>query len=285
VLALRGGNWLQNAEFGLHSFLAPDNPFVRWLLILDLALLLLYVYSVYWVYRDAFLRYRRGAPWAAAAALLPGAGWLFYLLYRISPLVELDRLEAATFNEEEEPWTDYDQYKANRGSELFKELGAFWRKPEGEGYSAQVRLSRLREIRRTLTPEEKAARRAEREAAVHQRREQQQERKAASRQRALEAKQRRSMTAAHGFKFSMSERKQAQVRQQLKLVEDLKRLPREDETLEELIYEMDYAAALRAARDSLQVAQELGDEQGKITYSRYVARLEPLLLEQASGRE
>jgi hypothetical protein len=278
LLLLRG--FAQGFLTGWHSFFSPNNPFVPWLLIADLVLLLLYIYSVYWVYRDALWRYNRGAPWAAAAALLPLAGWLFYLFYRVSPLVELDRIEAETFDESEHEWTDFDKYQQNRGSELFREISAAWRKPEGEGYSPLVRLSRQRELQRKLTPEEKAARAADRQAQAALAQQKRAAAAAAKKQRAEELKrqrrERRTMIGAHGFTFNLSERRQRALQNRLKLVEDLKRLPREDERIEDLIYQMDYAGALQAAREALTVAEEMRDEQGKATYRRYIDRLEQL---------
>jgi hypothetical protein len=283
MLAWQGGTTGQNWLYGWRNFLSPDNPFVPWLLLFDLVLLLVYLYSVYWVYRDALHRYNRGAPWAAAAALLPLGGWLFYLLYRVSPLVQLDRIEAETFDEAEHVWTDYDQYRQNRGSELFRELASVWRAPEGEGYSPYVRLSRLRELRRRLTPAEKVARRQERIATREAATKARQERSTAAKARKAEAqrlrKDRRTLSAAHGFKVTMSESRQARVRKQLQLVEELKKLPREVQLLEDLIYEMDYAAALKAAQDSLALAEEMGDAQGRITYAHYIERIQRMLAE------
>jgi hypothetical protein len=274
----------QGFATGWHSFFSPGNPFVPWLLIVDLMLLLLYVYSIYWVYRDALHRYNRGAPWAAATALLPLAGWLFYLFYRVSPLVELDYLEAETFDESDHEWTDYDQYQQNRGSELFREVAGLWGKAEGEGYSPLVRLSRLRELRRRLTPEELAARHEERKAQAALNRQKKADAAAARKAKALalqrQRRERRTMIGAHGFRFNLSERRQQAIQNRLKLLQDLKQLPREDQAIEELIYEMDYARALQAARDSLAVAGDVGDAQGRITYQRYIERIEGLLAEQ-----
>jgi hypothetical protein len=278
-LALQRGFALDFAT-GWHSFFSPDNPFVPWMLIVDLVLFLLYLVSIYWVYRDAMWRYNRGAPWAAAAALLPLAGWLFYLFYRISPLVELDYLEAEMFDEADLTWTDFDQYQKNRGSELFQEIAAVWARPEGGGYSPLVRLSRQRELLRQLTPAERAARAADRRQQQEETRQKKAQADALRKQRAAELAQqrreRRTMVGAHGFKYNLSERRQQALQNRLKLVEELKRLPREDERIEELIYQMDYAAALQAARDGLQVAEEMRDEQGQATYRRYVERLETL---------
>jgi hypothetical protein len=74
---------------------------------------LVHLVLVYWVYRDALWRYNRGAPWALMCMVLPFAGWGFYLLYRHSPLVEFDRIDAELFDEDF-IWTDYDTYKRTR---------------------------------------------------------------------------------------------------------------------------------------------------------------------------
>ena len=251
------------------------------MLIFDLAVLLVHLYVVYWVYRDALARYHRGAPWAVLAAVVPLGGWLFYLLYRHSPLVELDRIEAELFDESAEEWTDYDAYKANQSAELFREITSFWRKPEGEGYSPWIRVSRLRELRRQLTPEEQQARAVERrkkraEAAAARR-----ERKAARLEQQRETKRaaraRQTMIGTLGTQYKLSDRRQRAMQRKLEVLEKLKHLPREDKVLEDMIYEMKYVEALQAAREGLAVAGELGDRQAAVTYQAYVERLERLL--------
>lgn len=275
--------WWSGFEYAMRHLLDPDNPFVPWLLILDLAVLAVHLTIVYWVYRDAMIRYNRGAPWAVLALLLPVAGWLFYLLYRRSPLVQFDRIEAELFDEDEHEWTDYDTYRANRGSPLFAEIGSLWRKPEGEGYSPWVRLSRMRELRKTLTPEQKQARterrQLDREHKVRQRQERRRQAKEQRLQRAMDRKQRTTMAARHGFSYKLSDRGQRRLKRKLEVLERLKLLPREDAALEELIYQMHYAKALVSARSSLLIAEEVNDRQGVITYQAYIKRLTPLLAE------
>ena len=142
-------------------------------------------------------------------------------------------------------------------------------------------MSRLRELRRSLTPEEKQARRDQRRAALAHRKQQRLERRKQKALRRREAKharrERTTMTAAHGFRFRMSERQQRGWQRKLEVVEKLKTVAREDQLLEEMIYEMDYAGALAAARDSLAIAEEMGDQQAIITYRAYIERLEGLL--------
>lgn len=271
---------LRNLQFSLRYLFDSNNPFVPWLLILDLFVLVVHLSIVYWVYRDALARYNRGAPWAALAAIFPLGGWLFYLMYRRSPLVEFDRLEAETFDETEHEWTDYDTYRANQSGKLFTELAGLWRKPEAEGYSPWVRMSRLRELRRALTPEEKLARRQQRKQQLLDRRASKLTRrrqKAERRRLALEnRRERTTLTTAHGFKLRMSERQQRRWARKLEVVEKLKTVAREDPLLEEMIYEMDYKGALAAARDSLAIAEEMQDQQAIITYQAYISRLEAL---------
>jgi len=282
-------DWLtqttQNLQYSLHYLFSPDNPFVPWLVIIDLVALLIHLALVYWVYRDALARYNRGAPWAVLTAVFPLGGWLFYLLYRKSPLVEFDRIDAELFDEADYEWTDYDTYRANQSARLFTELSALWRKPEAAGYSPWVRMSRLRELRCSLTPEEKQARREQRRSALAHRKQQRLERRKQKALRRREVKQvrreRTTMTAAHGFRFRMSERQQRGWHRKLEVVEKLKTVAREDQLLEEMIYEMDYQGALAAARDSLAIAEEMNDPQAIITYHAYIARLEGLLKQEA----
>ena len=263
--------------------LDPNNPLMPYLLLLDLAALLLHVYLVYWVYRDAIKRYNRGAPWALLAAIFPLGGWLFYLLYRSSPLVEFDKIEAETFEDEFE-WTDYDQYKANQSAKFFNELTSLWRR-EASGYSPWVRASRDRELKNKLTPEElkelRAQKMEQRKARLELRKERAAQRREDKQQKRQESKARQTMSGAHGFTFRLSDRRQRKLRKKLALIEKLKLLPREDSHLEDLIYQMQYSSALDSARESLGVANEMQDRQGVITYQHYIEKLTRLVEENA----
>ncbi|MBN2082434.1 hypothetical protein JW859_09535 [bacterium] len=276
----KNSHWAQDLVVTWRTLIDPDNPFIPWLLIFDLVLIVVHLSIVYWVYRDAMQRYNRGAPWAVLAAILPVGGWLFYLLYRNSALVQFDRIEAELFDESEHEWTDYDTYKKDQGSRFFRELG-LTKKPEAEGYSPWVRLSRLRELKKIKTPEEKAAIAEAKKQKRLDKRKQRAEARAAARekqqQRAIDRRERTTMTARHGFQFKLSERGQRRLQRKLELVEKLKKLPREDEALEELIYNMEYQKAQQAAREALAVAEELNDEQGRVTYQAYLERIGRLL--------
>ena len=270
---LRWQGWFNWTKY----FLDPDNPFVSWSLIIDLAALVLHLFIVYWVYKDALKRYRRGAPWAVLAAVLPLAGWLLYLLYRVSPLVEFDRIEYQTFDETDEEWTDYDAYKANRNAAMFASIKSLWRVEEGRGYSEWIQRSRERELKRKLSPEEQAARREQRRLSKEQRRQaslqRKQQAKALRAQRAQQRRERQTMLGAHGVKYKLSDRKQRGLQRKMEVVEQLRLVPREVAELEDLIYEMRYSEALQAAQDGLAVAQEMNDAQGVVTYEVYVERL------------
>jgi hypothetical protein len=276
---------LDRVQLVLQNFFNPDNPFVPWLLIFDLLVLLVYVYSISWVYRDALYRFGRGAPWATLTALLPLAGWLFYLLYRYSPLVEFDRIEAETFEETEHEWTDYDQ-RGKLGAAFFAELGAAVR-TEGSGYSQHVRLSRLRELTQGATPEVLEQRRRDRvqqraQAALAKRdKREAQMRSKQERQAALQEKQ--TFAAHHGGLTQVPVRAQRAMQRKLEVLEKLKSLPREDPRIEELIYQMDYAGAIKAAQDAMAVCQEMNDHQGTLTYEAYLERLAMLMNEEDSG--
>ena len=54
--------WLHGVKQGLRYFFDLDNPFIPWMLIIYMFLLLVHLAIVYWVYRDALYRYNRGAP-------------------------------------------------------------------------------------------------------------------------------------------------------------------------------------------------------------------------------
>jgi hypothetical protein len=265
--------WLDNLR-------DPHNPFVQWMLLIDLLLLLAHISIVYWVYRDALWRYNRGAPWGLLAAVFPIGGWLFYLMYRSSPLVELDKIEAELFDETEHEWTDFDTYKANSGASLFKELtGAIAR--EGSGYSDRVQLSRLKELTRRKTPEERRTLRELRREKRERDKQARVERRKANAERRRERKQQRrdhvTMAASHGKTYRLSDRSQRRLKNRLAVVEQLKMLPREDGVLEDLIFDMEYTKALEVAEGNLAVASEMNDPQGVVTYEAYIARLQDLL--------
>jgi hypothetical protein len=271
---------MSDLRYSLEQFFDPNNPFIPWILMLELLILLAHLYIIFWVYRDALQRYNRGAPWAALAAFFPIGGWMFYLLYRNSQLVEFDRIEAETFDETEPQWTDYDNYRANQSTKWFRDIRALWG-GEASGYSPWVRASRLREQRGTLTPAEKEARRkdalaqrAQRKAESQQLRE---ERQVARREKKKSAREARIKTGAHGIRYRMSRGRERRLERDLSLVGQLRQLPREDKIIEELIYEMDYVEALKAAHDGLAISSEMGDLQGEITYKGYIERIERLL--------
>ncbi|OPX23277.1 MAG: hypothetical protein B1H03_02140 [Planctomycetales bacterium 4484_113] len=62
------------------------NHFVPWGRIGSFALLVVHLYLVWWVYRDAERRFHNGVWFALFAAIFPLGGWLFYLVYRSSSL-------------------------------------------------------------------------------------------------------------------------------------------------------------------------------------------------------
>ena len=90
------------------------------------------------------------------------------------------------------------------------------------------------------------------------------------------------MIGAHGFKFRMSDKSQQRLKKDLEVMEQLKQMPRMDQMLEEMIYEMDYQGALQVAQDNRDVAEEMGDSQGVITYDSYIKRLTRILEDEAA---
>lgn len=280
LIAINGGDsWWVNLRTTWRTLVDPDNPFIPWMLVFDLVLVAVHLAIVYWVYRDAMLRYNRGAPWAVLAAVFPVGGWLFYLLYRQSPLVQFDRIEAELFDESEHEWTDYDNYRTTIGKQLFTEVSSLWRKPEGQGYSPWVQLSRLRELRKAPTAEqlqERQERRVEKRKQRAQRREEARRQKA---ERAQAKRERTTMTGRHGFRYKLSDRRQRRLKGRLEIAEKLKTVAREDAGLEELIYEMKYPEALKTAREALEVAEEMKDAQGVVTYKAYLERIQRIMQE------
>lgn len=283
LIAMNGGdNWWVNLRTTWRALVSPDNPFIPWMLIFDLVLIAAHLAIVYWVYRDALIRYNRGAPWAVLAAIFPVGGWLFYLLYRQSALVQFDRIEAELFDESEHEWTDYDNYRTTVGKQLFSEVSTLWRKPEGEGYSPWVKLSRLRELRKTPTPEQRQARRELRLEKRKQRAARKAEARLKKAERAEAKRERTTVTGRLGRQYRLSDRQQSKLRRRLEVTEKLKAMPREDPALEDLIYEMKYREAQKAAQQALEVAEEMNDAQGVLTYKTYLARIERIMGESRS---
>lgn len=282
----RADSWdiFSKLKYWIGNLLDPNNPFIPYMLIGTLLFFLLHLIIVYWVYRDALARYNRGAPWALMCMVLPFVGWGFYLLYRRSPLVEFDRIDAEIFDQDF-VWTDYDTYKKNQSAKFFSDLTSFFKRGEGSGYSPWVRRSRAKELGHKLTPEERAAateqRRAKRKQWLEERRQRAAERRQRKLERKAEAKERQTVQGAHGSAFKLSDRRQRKIKQRLQLMEKLKELPREDPAIEELIYEMKYAEALSAAREALEIAKEMKDRQGLATYESYIERLDRLVSDTA----
>jgi len=274
-------NWWANLHYTWRNLMDPDNPFIPWMLIFDLVLIAAHLAIVYWVYRDALRRYNRGAPWAVLAMLIPIGGWLFYLLYRQSPLVQFDRIESELFDESEHEWTDYDNYRTSIGKQLFSEVSSLWRQPEGEGYSPWIKLSRLRELRKIPSPAEQKARADARLEKRKERARQREEARQAKTERTQAKRERTTMTGRHGFRYKLSDRGQSKLKRRLEVVEKLKAVPREDQALEDLIYEMKYDAALKGAREALEVAEEMKDPQGIVTYQAYIERIERIIKDSA----
>jgi len=85
------------------------------------------------------------------------------------------------------------------------------------------------------------------------------------------------MTGRRGRTYRLTDRQQRKLKNRLEVVEKLKTVAREDQALEGLIYQMQYAEALNAARQALGVAEEMQDAQGTVTYQAYIERIERII--------
>ncbi len=216
-------------------------------------LLLLYLYHIWWVYRDAQYRYNKGLFWALIAAAVPGGGYAFYLMYRVSPLVEHD-LEEEELGLYGSP--ELAEYIRRKRAE--ERMLAYLRaRRKMELYLSRLReryLSRLLAVfsfeRQSRRLSDFLSRQSERLAPVV--------RRVGS----------RAARAIRHAGWSTQGR--------LEFYRMIRELPTEDPVLEELIYEERLAEARRLAEDNLRIAEEQGDRRAINTYRHYLKRLEGL---------
>jgi hypothetical protein len=240
----------------------PDNPFIL-MLIFDLVLLAALA-IVYWVYATRCPVQPRAV--GGAGRDLPG-GWLLPALPPEPQ--EFDRIEAELFDEAEHD-------------------GRIKRLPPRVISSCSAKSARCGAMAARATALDQAVATAQLQAAdtraaagasgarVEKR---------SARQRRVETRQQRAARARRGTSAPMTARRlplQLTCRQRafhgrLEVTEKLKTVAREDPALEELIYDMKYLEALKAAREALGIAEEMSDAQGIVTYRAYVERIERIM--------
>ena len=240
------------------------NPFVPWERIWAGLALAAHLYLVYWVYRDAQKWYYSGVWFALLAALLPLAGWLFYLFYRQSSLIDYDMIELRERLVERIPAVEYDLYLAYKRQEMLESLltklkafltgeGQPATEPAVTGYPEHIMRSRERELAKA------------REERLRQ-----------SYERARERARAQLALAGQVVQRQVSPRR-LRLQEHLDLMEKLTEAPLPDEQLEELLYEGKLKVARMYCEDQLALAKEQNDERRINSYKHYLRRIGELL--------
>ncbi len=240
------------------------NPFVPWGRIWAGVILAIYLYHVFWVYRDAERRYYTGVWFALASAVLPLAGWMFYILYRASSLPEADVLELKERMFERYRSVDYDIYLArqrqdafNRGVSRFLEF--FAPPPVTEPsradsqYPEEVMRSRAREL-------EKSRSQSARESFENAGR-----------------VTKKGLSLIGGAIRQISSPRYSRAVKKLKFFQAIKDVPLEDEEVEKLLINGLYHMAREDCEVKLKLAIELGEERRVRAYEAYLERIDRLL--------
>lgn len=240
-----------------------SNPFVPWDRIWGVVILAVYLYIIYWTYRDAQSRYYNGVWFALFAAVFPVGGWLFYLLYRQSSLVTYDEIDLHERFFERIPEVEYDLYLAYSRQEaldnMFAQMKQFFL---GEG---------LKEEAATSTYPEHIMRSREKERV--------REREEKVRDNYFRARK-KVRTKLSGFKRTaqrVSSPMRVKVEEQLSLLDKLTAAPIPDAELEELIYQGRLKLAKMYAEDQLLIAKEQNDERRIYSYKAHLQRVEELI--------
>ncbi len=247
-----------------------NNPFVPWERIWAGLFLAVYLYIIYWTYRDAQSRYYNGVWFALFAAVFPIGGWLFYLLYRQSSLVAYDVIDMHERFFERIPEVEYDLYLAYSRQEaldnLFAQMKQFFL---GEGLKEEVATGTYPEhIMRSREKEQVQAR----EVKV--------------RENYFRARKKvHSRLAGLGrVAQRVSSPMRMQVEEHLSILDKLTESPLPDRELEELIYEGRLKLAKMYAEDQLLIAKEQNDERRIYSYKAHLKRVEELIQREQDGK-
>jgi hypothetical protein len=243
------------------------NPFIPWDRIWAAVVLAVYLYQIHWVYRDAQRRFTTGIWFALLAAVLPFGGWLFYLLYRQSSLVDYDMIDLRERIFERYPAVEYDLYLAYKRQEaldntLVRAKAFFFAEGVGaleaatDAYPEHIMRSREKELA------------AAREKKV---------RETYERARIRVGERAASTAVTVGRAFSP---RRTRLEEKLSLMDTLTEAPLPDRELEDLIYLGKLRVARMYCEDQLQIAKEMNDERRILSYQKHLKRVEELL-----GRE
>jgi len=247
-----------------------NNPFVPWARIWAGLTLAVYLYLIYWTYRDAERRFNSGVWFGLLAAVLPVAGWVFYLLYRQSSLTTYDIIEQREKLFDRHPAIEYELYLAYKRQEALDEMiqrmKAFLL---GEG---------LPETEPAVTDyPEHIMRSRERELAQHR------EKKVREAYERTRARVRTRLSViGQSVQRGVSPRR-VEVADQLALMGKLTETPLPDRQMEKLIYEGKLKVAKMYCEDQLQIAKEQNDERRIFSYKHHLRHIEELIQREKDG--
>lgn len=245
------------------------NPFVPWERIWMGLVLAAYLYFIYWTYRDAQSRFYNGVWFALLAAIFPFGGWLFYLLYRHSSLVEYDRIDLHERFFERIPEVEYDLYLAYSRQEALDNLLAQMKQFFlGEGLKEEAATSAYSEHIMRSREKERAQAREEKVSENYFR---------------ARKKVRTRLSSFKRTAQRVSSPVRVIVEEQLSLLEKLTAAPIPDNELEELIYQGQLKLAKMYAEDQLLIAKEQNDERRIYSYKAHLQRVEELIQRETGG--
>ncbi len=240
------------------------NPFIPWDRIFSGIVLLIYLYQIWWVYRDAEKRYFSGVWFALLAAIVPLGGWLFYLLYRSSSLPELDLLEIREKLLERGSSIDYEIYLA-RQRQVAIERSLAW--VRGFLKPPQKNLS---EIKVHSYPDEII--RSREKELLKSRKENAKE----SFEPFLNFVENIAKGIVSAFRQIIAPNYMS-VRKKLKFYDKVREAPLVDEDLENLLQSGLYILAKEDCQAKLRLASEQNDARRMRTYEVYLARINRLI--------
>jgi hypothetical protein len=241
-----------------------NNPFVPWERIWAGLTLAVYLYLIYWTYRDAERRFNSGVWFGLLAAILPVGGWVFYLLYRQSSLTTYDIIEQREKLLDRHPAIEYELYLAYKRQEALDEMiqrmkafllgeGLPETEPAISDYPEHIMRSREREL---------AQHREQKVREVYER--------ARTRVRT------RLSVIGQSVQRGVSPRR-IEMADKLALMGKLTEIPLPDRQLEELIYEDKLKIAKMYCEDQLQIAKEQNDERRIFSYKHHLRHIEELI--------
>ncbi len=248
----------------------------NWDIVWNIALIALWIWQARWTWLDAHAKYGRGPFFGLLALFLPGAGILFYFLYRESALMEIDMLDAETALEVSDTVqvsrTAGDRASSRDVRNMARNTGRFISRRdrrdakelrekaaavENENPLLAKELREKADLLDPPRPPRKPFRRRWKEFWIIQRDK-------------WEIRRKRMRERREYLKRPKKLRKYDE------FMERLQKTPVVDPTMEGLIFEGQYEVARERAIINLQIAEEAGDERKIITYRRYLDQIEKI---------